>query len=71
MRRINPNKLHLSKWTARSPKNKEKHFLVVKLVKDDNDLVLQSVLESIFSRRQLTLDWQALKQETDWLMGWK
>ncbi|PAM39480.1 hypothetical protein CEJ63_25450, partial [Acinetobacter baumannii] len=28
MNRVNPAKLLLSKWTAASPRNKEKHFLV-------------------------------------------
>lgn len=71
MTRINPNKLYLSKWTAVTPKNKEKHFIVVKLVKDENEAIVQCILESVFSKRQFILDWQDLKQEAHWLMGWK
>lgn len=71
MANINPNKLHLSKWTAVVPKSKEKHFIVVELIKDENETVTQCILESVFSKRQFTLDWQDLKQETHWLMGWK
>ena len=29
---INPKKLRLSKWTAVNPKEKEKHFLVTKVI---------------------------------------
>ena len=33
--RINPRKLLLSKWTARVPRNRERHFLVTELHRDD------------------------------------
>ena len=31
-RRLNPSKLLLSKWTAVTPRGKERHFLVTKLL---------------------------------------
>jgi tryptophan-rich hypothetical protein len=34
---INPAKLLLSKWTAVKPVNKEKHFLVTKLIEPENE----------------------------------
>ena len=41
MNRINPAKLLLSKWTAARPRNKEKHFLVTELFRDDEGTVLE------------------------------
>ena len=41
MNRFNPDKLLLSKWTSTTPKNKEKHFLITELLRDENDVLLQ------------------------------
>ncbi|MFT2111259.1 TIGR02450 family Trp-rich protein [Marinomonas sp. 2405UD68-3] len=71
MIKINPKKLQLSKWTAINPINKEKHFIVVKLIENDEGFITHCVLESVFSKRQLTLEWQVFKQEDKWEMGWK
>lgn len=71
MHRINPDKLQQSKWTAVAPKQKEKHFMVTKLVRDEEDKVVQVVLEAVLTRREFTLPWQALKDDETWRMGWK
>ncbi len=34
--RLNPAKLLLSKWTAATPRNKEKDFIVVKLIQPES-----------------------------------
>ncbi len=71
-RRINPAKLLHSKWTAVTPQHKERHFLVVKLLDDEETpgTVRQVVLEAVLTRRQWTLPWQVLKDESQWLQGW-
>ena len=71
MHRINPDKLQQSKWTAVAPKHKEKHFMVTKLVRDEQEKVVQVVLEAVLTRREFTLPWQALQDEETWRMGWK
>ncbi|WP_192035346.1 TIGR02450 family Trp-rich protein [Halomonas sp. YLGW01] len=71
MHAINPEKLHHSKWTAVAPKHKEKHFLAIKLVRDEEEKVVQVVLEAVLTRRQFTLPWQALRDDTSWRMGWQ
>ncbi|WP_136255981.1 TIGR02450 family Trp-rich protein [Onishia niordana] len=71
MHAINPNKLHHSKWTAVAPEHKEKHFMVTKLVRDEEENVVQVVLEAVLTHREFTLPWQALKDEATWRMGWK
>jgi len=71
MIKINPKKLPLSKWTAINPIDKEKHFIVVKLIESDEGIITHCVLESVFSKRQLTFEWKTLKQEDKWTTGWK
>ncbi|MCM2971939.1 TIGR02450 family Trp-rich protein [Larsenimonas suaedae] len=71
MNRINPDKLKHSKWTAATPQNKEKHFMVTALIRDDDDHVIDVILEAVMTHRETTLPWQALKDDTTWLMGWR
>ncbi len=68
---LNPRKLLHSKWTAVSPRNREKHFLVVDLVVDDNDTVQECVIEAVINHRQQMIDWQLLLLEENWLQGWR
>ncbi|WP_428033791.1 TIGR02450 family Trp-rich protein [Amphritea sp.] len=69
--RFNPDKLQLSKWTAVKPQNKEKHFLVTQLLRDEAGVVQQCVLEAILSRREQTVPWQILTDSENWKQGWR
>ncbi len=71
MRRLNPNKLLLSKWTAARPQNREKHFLVSELLCDEEGIVLQIELQAVLTRRCEHIDWRQLQDEQSWLLGWK
>jgi tryptophan-rich hypothetical protein len=71
MNRINPAKLLLSKWTAARPQYKEKHFLVTKLLRDDEGDVQEIELEAVMSHRVQRLAWQTLQNAGDWKIGWK
>ena len=64
-------KLLLSKWTARQPQNREKHFLVSELICDEEGTVLQVELQAVLTQRSERLDWQALQDGERWQMGWK
>ncbi len=70
---INPAKLLLSKWTAVKPVNKEKHFLVIKLLEPEHegDPLELIELEAIFSKRIVVMNWRELKNQDNWLQGWK
>lgn len=70
MKKLNPNKLLLSKWTSAVPKNREKHFIVIELIKDDKENVIELVLEAVYNKNTYTMPWQTL-QQTQWLQGWK
>ncbi|MBL0075234.1 MAG: TIGR02450 family Trp-rich protein [Rhodocyclaceae bacterium] len=69
---LNPKKLLLSKWTAVSPQNKEKHFLVTKLiaVEPPTSLIETVELEAVHSRRSFLMPWRDLADQRHWLQGW-
>ena len=71
MNRINPQKLLLSKWTATHPQNREKHFLVTELFRDEEGTVLEIELQAVLTKRAERLDWQTLKNNDQWLLGWQ
>lgn len=71
MNRINPRKLLLSKWTAASPQNREKHFLVTELFCDEEGTVLEIELQAVMTKRAQKLAWQTLQNDQSWQMGWK
>lgn len=71
MNRINPQKLLLSKWTAAQPQNREKHFLVTELFRDEEGSVLEVELQAVLTKRAERLDWQTLQNNAEWLQGWK
>jgi tryptophan-rich hypothetical protein len=71
MNQINPRKLKGSKWTAVTPQNREKHFIVVEVVFDELQRVVECELEAIVTGRLYTIDWHSLKDDTAWRMGWK
>jgi len=69
--RINPRKLLLSKWTAARPQNREKHFMVTELLKDEEGTVLEVELQAVLTQRVQRLPWQALQAGEQWLLGWR
>lgn len=71
MNKINPNKLLNSKWTAVTPSNKEKHFLVSEIEFDEEGVVLACCLEAVMSKRVMPINWQDLKDDSRWVHGWQ
>ena len=71
MNRINPEKLLLSKWTAVRPVQKERHFIVTRLIRSEDEQVTGCELEAVINKRSYEIDWQQLKDASNWLMGWK
>jgi tryptophan-rich hypothetical protein len=71
MNRFNPDKLLLSKWTAVAVEQKERHFVVSKLIRDDDGNIIACELEAVINKRVYEVDWQQLKQDTRWIMGWQ
>ena len=71
MNQINPNKLLLSKWTAVEPKQKERHFMVTKLIRAENTDIIACELEAVINHHLYEIDWHELKESSCWLMGWR
>jgi tryptophan-rich hypothetical protein len=71
LNRLNPRKLLLSKWTAAQPLNREKHFLVTELFRDEEGTVLEIELQAVLTQRSERFPWQVLKDAEAWKMGWK
>ena len=71
MNRIMPKKLLNSKWTAVTPVNKEKHFIITEMDFDEEGAVLSCVIEAVMSKRQVAINWQDLKDQQRWLQGWQ
>jgi tryptophan-rich hypothetical protein len=69
--RINPDKLLLSKWTAAHPQNREKHFLVTELFRNEDGTVVDVELQAVLTKRSERLAWQTLKNDGTWSLGWK
>lgn len=69
---LSPKKLLLSKWTAVQPRNKEKHFLVIKLVEPEppQTRIDEIELQAVHSQRVITLPWRALQDASVWRRGW-
>ncbi|MEJ5059814.1 MULTISPECIES: TIGR02450 family Trp-rich protein [unclassified Pseudomonas] len=70
MNRINPSKLLLSKWTAAHPQNREKHFLVTELFRDEEGAVIGIELQAVLTKRSERLAWHDLSNQDHWRFGW-
>jgi tryptophan-rich hypothetical protein len=71
MNHLHPKKLLQSKWTAVQPRNKEKHFMVIDVICDVDDVPQRCVLQAVHSRRDIEIDWRELRQCEQWRMGWR
>jgi tryptophan-rich hypothetical protein len=71
--RLHPKKLVMSKWTATKPHNKEKHFIVIKVIEPKQpELQFETVeLEAVYSRRSFIMSWRELIDSNQWLQGWQ
>jgi len=71
--RFNPRKLLLSKWTAVQVKNREKHFIVTKLIEPEPPAERPELIElqAVHSGRSFTMPWPILRDGSRWLQGWK
>ncbi len=71
--RLNAKKLLLSTWTATQPQNKEKHFIVTKLIEPEalGAQIEFIEIEATYSKRRIQLPWRELTDEAKWSQGWK
>ena len=69
---LNPRKLLHSKWTAVSPQDKEKHFLVTQIIDPEppGTPVVSVELEAVHSKRARIIPWRELMDVAQWTRGW-
>ncbi|MBA4285640.1 MAG: TIGR02450 family Trp-rich protein [Xanthomonadaceae bacterium] len=69
---LHPKQLPLSKWTAVHPVNKEKHFIVIRIIEPEPATapVVEVELQAVHSGRLQVLPWRALTDATVWTRGW-
>ena len=69
---VNVKKLLLSKWTAVTPIDKRKHFLVAKVIQPEPpELTVQWIeLEAVHSNWVRRIDWHELRDPAIWQVGW-
>jgi hypothetical protein len=72
MNPVSPKKLLLSKWTAVKPVQKDKHFLVSKVIQPEPpETAVQWIeIEAVYSKRILRIDWHDLRNPDQWRQGW-
>ncbi|WP_029408484.1 TIGR02450 family Trp-rich protein [Thiomicrorhabdus sp. Milos-T2] len=71
--KFNPKKLLNAKWTAVNPQNKERHFIVVKLLEDPQieGKIEACILQSVMHKNDYEIRCEQLKDAATWLQGWK
>jgi tryptophan-rich hypothetical protein len=69
---VNLKKLPMSKWTAVSPVDREKHFLVVDWVRnEEGEPTDRIVIEAVLTQRLRRIHWRALEDSRSWRVGWR
>jgi tryptophan-rich hypothetical protein len=71
MNRLNPDKLLMSKWTATQPRKRERHFLVTRLIRNEDEIIVGCELEAVINKNTYETDWRELQDSDQWIMGWK
>jgi tryptophan-rich hypothetical protein len=69
---LSPKKLLHTKWTAVEPRNREKHFLVTRVVEPEppGSPVVSVEIEAVHSKRAWIIGWRELTDVTQWRRGW-
>jgi len=69
---LSPKKLLHTKWTAVEPRNKEKHFLVTKVIEPEppGSPVVSVEVEAVHSKRARIIGWRELTDVARWRRGW-
>ena len=72
MTRIHPRKLLLSKWTAVKPVDRQKHFIVLKVLEPEvpDGPVVWVDIEAVYSGKISRLPWRELCDDSVWRQGW-
>ena len=69
---VNRRKLPNSKWTAVSPVDREKHFLVLDWVRDEDGNPTDEIeIEAVLTNAIRRIHWRELEDGGKWRIGWR
>jgi len=69
---VNRKKLPGSKWTAAEPTHREKHFIVVDWVRNEQGEPTDRLLiEAVLTNTVREIEWRELEDGARWLIGWR
>jgi tryptophan-rich hypothetical protein len=69
---VNHKKLPGSKWTAVRPQRREKHFIVVDWLRDDDGRPTDRIeIEAVLTGRVRAMHWRELEDGELWRVGWR
>lgn len=71
MNKLSAKKLLNSKWTAVTPEQSEKHFVITDVEYDEEGIVVSCTLEAVMTKNDYAIDWRDLKDTSLWRQGWK
>ena len=69
---LSPKKLLHTKWTAVAPRNKEKHFIVTRVIEPESlgSPVVSVEIEAVHSKCARIVAWRELTDAARWRRGW-
>ena len=72
MNTLSSKKLLLTKWTAVTPRHREMHFVVLRVIEPElpSMRVEQVELEAVHSKKVYLLHWRELTDASLWRQGW-
>ena len=77
MNPVHPKKLLLTKWTAVVPVQRQKHFVVTKVIEPEVPEDLRAgnkiewiEIEAVYSGKVRRIAWRELRDTSQWRQGW-
>ena len=69
---VHPKALLHSKWTAVQPLDKQKHFVVIKVIEPLDHSPIECVeIEAVLSKVTQRIAWRELREVARWQQGWR
>ena len=69
---VNRKKIVGSKWTATRPVDRQKHFIVIDWVRDEDGTPTELIeIEAVLTRDVSVLHWRELGDPAIWRIGWR
>jgi len=71
MNNVNPKSLLHSKWTKMQVENREKHFVITHVERDENHMLVACIIQAVMNKKEYPINWRELKNISLWRQGWR